>query len=355
MHRNGQKQSKVPRLIAWEITRSCNLHCRHCRGAAEKGRYENELSTEEAFKVIDDVAEHYEPIMILTGGEPLLREDIFEVIDYSVGKGLRTVLATCGTLLDGEIAKRLKDAGISRISISLDGPDCDSHDSFRSVPGAFEGALKGIEALKNADLPFQINTTVTRSNHEQLPDILQLAVKLGAAAFHPFLLVPTGRGREIREEVLNAREYEAILNFIYDLRENSPIPFKPTCAPHYYRILRQRESEKGREVTVQTHGLDAMSKGCLGGIGFAFINHVGKIQICGFLEEEAGDLRESNLSFSDIWENSPLFNQIRNFENYKGKCGVCEYARWCGGCRARAYAVTGDYLKPEPCCTYIPQ
>jgi radical SAM protein with 4Fe4S-binding SPASM domain len=222
------------------------------------------------------------------------------------------------------------------------------------VPGAFEATLRGVGAAREAGLEFQVNTTITRPNAGDLRRILDLAVSLGAAALHPFLLVPTGRGREICDQVLVSGEYEEVLNRIYELALDSPIPLKPTCAPQYYRIFRQREKEAGRKVSPETHGLDAMTRGCLGGTGFAFISHVGKVQICGFMEEEAGDLSRSGLDFAGIWEHSQLYREMRDFKEYKGRCGVCEYRRWCGGCRARAFAVSEDYLAEEPYCTHVP-
>lgn len=345
----------VPRLIAWEITRSCNLQCKHCRAAAQAGAYEGELSLGEIKKVIDNVAAHFQPIVILTGGEPMLRPDLLDIVRYTRGAGLRPVMATCGTMLTEDRARELLEAGVQRISVSLDGPDAASHDAFRGVPGAFAASLAGIEAARNADLPFQVNTTVTRHNMNDVARILDLAVKLGAAAFHPFLLVPIGRGKELVDDLLNAEEYERVLHQIYDMSQSSPIPFKPTCAPHYYRVLRQREKEQGREVTPETHGLDAMSKGCLGGTGFVFISHTGDVQICGFLDEKAGNVRESSYDFVRIWRESPLFLAMRDFRRYKGKCGICEFRRWCGGCRARAFAMTGDYLESEPYCAYVPE
>ena len=345
----------APRLIAWEITRSCNLRCKHCRAAAEHGPYEGELTLEEIKRVVDNIAAHFKPIMILTGGEPLLRPDLFDIIRYTKAAGLQPVMATCGTLLTADVARQLREAGIERISVSIDGPDAASHDDFRGVLGAFEASMAGLDAARAGGLAFQINTTVTRRNMDSLEQIFRLAMSLGAAAFHPFLLVPTGRGKDLQAELLNAEEYEQLLNRIYELRQTSPIPFKPTCAPHYYRVLRQREAEAGREVSPEIHGLDAMSKGCMGGISFAFISHVGRVQICGFLEEKAGDLRESNYDFAAIWRGSPLFNELRDFRNYKGDCGLCEFRRWCGGCRARAFAMTGDYLAEEPFCAYVPR
>ncbi|HUW61077.1 MAG TPA: radical SAM protein [Candidatus Bathyarchaeia archaeon] len=356
MHdRQSSESAYAPRLIAWEITRRCALHCKHCRASAQSGPYEGELSLDEIRQVLRSIARHYKPIIILTGGEPLMRPDLFDIIDEVVRLGLRPVLATCGGLLTPDMARRLVSAGIQRISVSIDGPDARSHDDFRGAPGAFDSAMAALDAAREAGLEFQINTTVTRRNMDALEDILNLAVKRGAAAFHPFLLVPTGRGRDLTGDLLDAAEYEKVLNRIYDLRASTPIPFKPTCAPHYYRIYRQREAEAGRLVTPQTHGLDAMSKGCMGGTSFAFISHVGKVQICGFLAEEAGDLRKAGLDFQTVWEESPLFRELRDYRNYKGACGHCDYRRWCGGCRARACAVTGSYLDTEPFCAYAPK
>ncbi len=343
----------VPRLIAWELTRSCNLNCVHCRAASSKGPYENELTTSEIFRIMEEIKEVASPVIILTGGEPLLRKDLFEIIEKAVTLGFKPVLATNGTLLDEKLARELKKAGIARVSISLDGASPEAHDNFRKVKGAFEGALRGIEALKKAGLPFQINTTITALNAEELPKIHELAKKLGAVAHHIFLLVPVGRGKELQEKVLSAEEYEQILNWFYDQREKSGLQLKATCAPQYYRILRQRAREEGKTVDQKTFGLDAVTRGCLAGIGFCFISHVGIVQTCGYLEIPCGDLRKQ--SFKEVWEGSEVFNKLRNFKNYKGKCGRCEYIRVCGGCRARAYEATGDYLEEEPLCTYQPK
>ena len=236
-HHSGDGPA-APRLVAWEVTRRCNLSCRHCRAAANKGPYPGELSTEKCFEVIDEIAAMGKPIVILTGGDPMLRDNIYEIARYGTEKGLKMVMSPCGTLLNEENAGKLKDAGIERISISIDGACAETHDDFRRVPGAFDEAIKGIENAKKAGLEFQINTTVTKVNLAELPDILKLAIDLGAAAFHPFLLVPTGRGKELAAQELSPEQYEETLNWVYDQREVVPLHFKPTCAPHYYRILR---------------------------------------------------------------------------------------------------------------------
>jgi heme b synthase len=345
-------KAPILRMVAWEVTRSCNLNCIHCRAAAERGPYPGEFSTDESVKLLDDIVSFSQPVIILTGGEPLLREDIYEIASYGTSLGLRMVMAPNGTLLDAQKAKRLKACGIQRVSISLDGATRETHDNFRRVEGAFDGALRGIAHLKEAGLEFQINTTVTLKNQRELPALLALAVRLGAVAHHIFLLVPTGRGRELAEETIQAEEYENILHWFYEQREKVPMQLKATCAPHYYRILRQRAKEEGKKIVSQSHGLDAMTRGCLGGIGFCFISHRGDVQPCGYLEVRSGSLRKQNLR--EIWESSNLFVQLREFSSYKGRCGRCEYVQVCGGCRARAFAKEGDYMAEEPLCGYQP-
>lgn len=342
------------RLVAWEVTRSCNLNCRHCRAAAEKGPYTGELSTEECEKLLRNIAGFAKPIIILTGGEPMLRPDIYHIAQFGTGLGLRMVMAPCGKLLTEDSCRKLVTAGIRRISLSIDGATAQSHDSFRRVKGAFDSVMEGIHAAHRAGLEFQINTTVTKLNIDELPAIFDLAISLGAVSFHPFLLVPTGRGKELADQEIAPKDYERVLTWIYQHRETAGISLKPTCAPHYYRILRQKERLAGRTVAPQTHGLEAMTKGCLGGQGFAFVSHVGVVQICGFLDVAAGNLRDNGLDFQSVWENSPLFREMRDLDKYHGRCGRCEYRRVCGGCRARAYATTGDYLAEEPYCVYEP-
>lgn len=342
------------RLIAWEVTRSCNLRCRHCRASAEKGPYAGELSTSECENLLSNIASFAKPIIILTGGEPMLRPDIYHIAEFGTHLGLRMVMAPCGKLLTEETCKKIKASGIRRISLSIDGATAKTHDDFRRVPGAFDSVMKGIKAARAMGLEFQINTTVTKLNVKELPEIYDLAVGLGAVSFHPFLLVPTGRGKELFDQEIPPAEYEDVLNWIYEHRSSAAMGLKPTCAPHYYRILRQREKAAGRAVKPESHELDAMTKGCLGGQGFAFISHVGQVQICGFLDIPAGNIRENGFDFQSVWEQSSLFQEMRNLNGYHGRCGYCEYRTVCGGCRARAYAATGDYLAEEPYCVYHP-
>ncbi len=340
------------RLVAWELTRNCNLSCVHCRASATRGPYDNELSTAECRKIIDDIAAHAQPVMIMTGGEPLLREDIFELAKYGTEKGLRMVMATNGTLITPEVVQAMVTSGIKRISISIDGATAESHDRFRQVKGAFEGSLQGIDRAKEAGLEFQINTTITEINRRELPDIQDLAVSLGAVAHHIFLLVPTGRGKDLAAQALSATEYEETLNWFYDQRDKVSMHLKATCAPHYYRILRQRAKKEGKKITPKEYGLDAMTRGCLGGISFCFISHVGQVQPCGYLELNCGNVKEK--PFQEIWNHSDVFQNLRNTDRYGGKCGRCEFRKICGGCRARAYETSGDYMAEEPYCIYEP-
>jgi heme b synthase len=356
---NGHKamptaSSEIPqvRLVAWETTRNCNLACIHCRASATCGPYQGELGTSAAFQLLDQIAEIGKPIIILTGGEPLLREDIFEIAAHGRQIGLRMVMAPNGTLITPDTAQKIVDSGIQRISISLDGATADSHDRFRGVEGAFNGALEGIRNARKAGVEFQINTTITKANLDQIPLILQLSESLGAVAHHIFLLVPTGRGKYILDQTIDAREYEKTLNWFYDQREKTTLQLKATCAPHYYRILRQRARAEGRQVTFETHGLDAVTRGCLAGTGFCFISHIGDIQPCGFLNLNCGNVTRQ--SFADIWKYSEVFQKLRDYKQLTGKCGACEYRKVCGGCRARAYEATGEYMSEEPLCLYHP-
>jgi len=351
-HGKGTKANTL-RLVAWETTRRCNLACKHCRAVAEDHPYDNELDTKASFKLLEQIKEVGDPIIILTGGEPLLRDDIFDIAAFGTKLGLRMVMAPNGTLITTEIAKKMKASGIKRLSISLDGSTPETHDNFRGLKNAFEKSLQGIEIVKKAGIEFQINTTITKTNLDQIPKILKLAEKLGAVAHHIFLLVPTGRGKYIVDSEINAREYEETLNWFYDQSKKTSLQLKATCAPHYYRILRQRAKEDGEKVTFESHGLDAVTRGCLAGTGFCFISHVGRVQTCGFLDVDCGDITKQ--SFKDVWDNSKVFNTLRDFKNLEGKCGICEFKQVCAGCRARAYEATGNYLAPEPLCSYKPR
>lgn len=341
------------RLIAWEVTRSCNLACKHCRAEAHTEPYPGELSTEEAKALIDTFPEVGDPILIFTGGEPMMRGDVYELLAYASAKGLRCALSPNGTLITSEAAEQIRVAGVQRCSISLDGHNADTHDRFRGVAGAFEASLQGINYLKQAGVPFQINTTVTRNNLYDFKKIFELCEKIGAAAWHIFLLVPMGRASGLADQVITAEEYEDVLHWLYDFRKTTSMHLKATCAPHYYRIMRQRARAEGITVTPATFGMDAMTRGCLGGTGFCFISHVGQVQPCGYLTLDCGNIRQT--PFPEIWKKSEPFRQFRTPSEYKGKCGICEYHKVCGGCRARAWSMNQDYMGEEPLCTYQPK
>ena len=339
--RSTQAEGGPPlRMIAWELTRNCNLNCMHCRARASCGPFEGELSTEECRKVIDSISSFSTPTVILTGGEPLMREDIFQIIEYGREKGLRMVIAINGTFLTGEIARRLKDSGIMRVSMSLDGKDAASHDSFRGVTGSFESVMRAAGILMDVGLPFQINTTITRLNVNDLQAVYDLVRKIGAVAWHTFLLVPVGRGEGLKGDELNARMYEEVLGWLYAVEKKNELEMKVTCAPHYYRIVKEK-------------GDTPKSAGCLAGKSFMFISHRGIAQPCGYLEMDSGDVRREGVQ--EVWEKSPVFNALRDLRGYKGKCGPCKYLKICGGCRARALELRGDFLQEEPYCSYIPQ
>ncbi len=341
------------RLIFWELTSGCNLHCQHCRATAQPERDPNELATDEIKAVVDDIVTFANPILILTGGEPLYRPDFFEIASYASGRGLRVAMATNGTMVTEEIARRAKEAGVLRASISIDGARPETHDGFRGIPGSFQRALEGAAHLQEQGIEVQFNMTVTKHNVGEIDDIVRLALERGAKAVHLFMLVPVGCGVQIADEkMLPAEEYERVLNWFYDQAQTVPLEFKATCAPHYFRVMLQRAKQEGRRVTFQSHGMAAMTKGCLAGTAVCFISRVGQVQPCGYLPVAAGNVREQPLS--RIWREAELFAALRDPGRLEGKCGACEYKTVCAGCRARAYGVTGDYLAEEPYCIHVP-
>jgi len=369
-----------PRLIFWETTAGCNLNCIHCRRITLADKLlPQDLKTDEAFRLIDQVASFARPIFVLSGGEPLFRPDIFDIARYAADAGLIVALATNGTLIDAGVARKIKDSGIRRVSVSFDGADAATHDIFRG-PGAFDRSIEGMRYLREIGVAYQINTTVAKHNSHQMDETLALAKGLGAEALHLFLLVPVGCGMEIADDQqISASQYESILNWMYDAEMVGDIELKATCAPHYFRIVRQRQAAERRQGIVrerpasmhrqstkgapkghppgghpgERHAMNAATKGCLAGTGVAFVSHRGEVFPCGYLPMQAGSIREQ--SFREIWEHSPLFEELRDLDALGGKCGLCEFKKVCGGCRARAYGMTQDYLGEEPLCTYEPR
>lgn len=327
----------------------------------------DQLSTAEALRLVDQIAEFARPIFIVTGGNPLMREDVFAVASYANGKGFRVVMSPSGTNLTPQLVSEMRAAGVQRISVSIDGSNAVLHDTFRQVPGAFDGVVASLAYAREGGLPFQINTTVTRHNIGDLPAMLELAIALGAVTWDVFMLVPTGRGKVEME--ITAEEYEAALGFIHEAAQRAPMPVKMTCAPHYRRLQRQKAQEaRGTRPAAGNEAGDdhrgplghpsghghpgAVSRGCMAGNGFCFVSHVGEVYGCGYLPLLAGNVRERH--FREIYRESPLFVALRDYHLLRGKCGACEYKAICGGCRARALGVYGDYLGEEPYCTYQP-
>ncbi|MDA8053374.1 MAG: radical SAM protein [Deltaproteobacteria bacterium] len=357
MHGGGSALPKKNelRLVFWELTARCNLKCIHCRAEAQTERQEDELSTEKCFAVIDELCGFSSPILILTGGEPLYRDDIFDIAGYAAGKGLRVALATNGTLVNEKVAKQIKESGIKRVSISLDGANPQTHDTFRMIQGSFESAFNGIKNLQKEGIEVQINTTIARHNEDEVKDILDLALNNNIKALHIFMLVPVGCGIQIADsQMLDKQKYEDILSWFYDktMELRGRIELKATCAPHFFRIMHKRAKDEGITISPQTHGMAAVTKGCLAGSGVMFISRKGVVQPCGYLPVQAGNITKE--SVSEIWNGSEVFLNLRDTGLLKGKCGICEYKKVCEGCRARAYYEKGDYMEEEPYCIYEP-
>jgi AdoMet-dependent heme synthase len=343
------------RLVFWETTAGCNLECIHCRRLDVSTQLaKDDLTTAESYELIDAITESGNPILVLSGGEPLFRPDIFDIAKYAVEKGLTVALATNGTLVDEAMAKKIVDAGVSRVSISIDGADAETHDNFRKLKGSFERATEGFNHLKKLGMSMQINCTIAKHNSHQLHDLYNLALNLGAEAIHIFMLVPVGCGVEIADDqMLEPERYEYILNEFYDLSKEAKIQTKATCSPHYFRIMRQRAKEEGITIAPKTHGMAAMTKGCLAGTGVCFVSHKGEVFPCGYLPVTAGHIKKQ--PFKEIWKDSPVFMKLREPGLLGGKCGECEYKKVCEGCRARAFYETGDYMAEEPYCIYKPK
>lgn len=345
----------TPKWIAWEITRRCNLKCIHCRSSSEiEVNTHPDFSTEEAFRIINDITSYAKPVIVLSGGEPLLRKDVFEIARYGTDKGLRMCLATNGTLVDDSVCDKIKASGMKIVSLSLDGSNEKTHDDFRNQKGAFEGTIHAATLFRKHGIEFIINSSFTKRNQEEIPKVYKLAKNIGATAWYMFMIVPTGRGEKIMNELISKEDYEEILEWHYHMEKNEKdILVRPTCAPHYYRVVLQKSKKEGtkferRTLKFSTGG----AKGCIAGQLIALIDVDENVLPCSYFPKSAGNLK--NQSFQDVWENSQLFKELRDFKSYKGKCGSCEYITVCGGCRARAYSIYGDYLEEEPFCSHIP-
>ncbi len=401
--------NRNPFIVVWEITRACALHCVHCRAEAQHRRHPDELSTEEGKRLLDEIQSMDSPIFVFTGGDPLIREDLFELAAYGKSIGLRvsmTPSATPRVTIDS--MKKAAEIGLDRWAFSLDGSNAAIHDRFRGTSGSFDLTMRSLAYLRELGMPLQINTTVCVHNKHDLPHIANLLTEMGVVMWSVFFLVPTGRGKD--DDMISPEEGEEILHWLAELGERVPFGVKTTAAPFYRRVLDQRAKAAGQapgEVAGRMLGVPELAtttgkhpfaaaaghpggagshgaasgghphsmgghpgrssspfgagdgkaamrapRGVTDGSGFVFISHTGEISPSGFLPLVCGNVREEKLS--DVYRTHPVFTSIRSPELYTGKCGVCDYSRMCGGSRARAYTATGDYMGSDPACAYIP-
>ncbi len=360
---HSMKQSSHPnqilKFLFWETTIKCNLACAHCRRLESNEAAKKDLSTEQARYLIEQLVQlgkvqSMMPVLVFSGGEPLCRNDLFELVDYARVQGLTCALATNGTLLDSKIAQKIKDSGIARVSISLDGATADVHNKLRKLEGSFERAYEGAKQLRQKDVPFQINITLTKHNAHQLEQVYQMARSLGAVALHIFILVPVGCGQKLlQEDMLTAQQYEEKLLEICHMDAMGELEVKVTCGPQYERIIRQQGIHKVARQTKpvpESRMHSGASRGCLAGIGVLFVSHQGDVFPCGYLPVKCGNILDEQLC--DIWRNNKDLAIMRDSEKLQGRCGVCGYKKICGGCRARAYSVNGNYMAEEPFCAF---
>ena len=370
----GLDFNERPFIVIWEATQACDLACVHCRASAQPLRSSFELATTEAQGLIDQIAEMQVPVFVITGGDPLKRPDIYDLVGYATGRGVHTSLTPSATpLLTREAIAELQWRGLARLAVSLDGSTAGIHDAFRRVPGSYDCTLKAIGWARELGLPVQINTTITRRNMADFEDMVRLLETLDIAMWSVFFLVPTGRGQ--REDLISAEEFEAVFAKLYQVARPARFDIKTTEAQHYRRyILQTRAAERRSQgpapganghtaaapatenkivEEISSDGIGRAPRGLNDGKGFVFISHFGEVFPSGFLPMSAGNVRRQPLA--EIYRRSPLFVSLRDASRLQGKCGACEFRNVCGGSRARAFALTGDPFAEEPCCVYEPK
>lgn len=348
-----------PFIAIWEVTQACDLACVHCRASAQPDRSPFELSTDEGKDLIDQISALQVPVFVLTGGDPIKRPDLFELIDYARKVGVRVSLTPSATpLLTRDIVVRLKEAGLARLAVSMDGASAGTHDAFRGMSGSFARTLDAIRWANEVGLPVQINTTFSRRNIAEINEIVQLTESLQITLWSVFFLVPTGRGK--LDDLLNAEEFEQVFEKLYHLSKTASFDLKTTEAQHYRRyFLQQRVVERKAGVTPSVPPSPAVDsigrapRGLNDGKGFVFISHTGEVFPSGFLPKSGGNIRQQALA--TIYRESPVFLNLRDTSMLEGKCGVCEFKEICGGSRSRAFALTGNPQAEEPCCSYVPK
>jgi len=356
-----------PYIVIWEVTRACQLKCLHCRADAQNKPDPRELTPEEGIKLIDQIYEMGNPMLVFTGGDCMMREDLFDLADYAIKKGMRVSMTPSATdNVTKEKMERAKEVGLSRWAFSLDGPTPEIHDHFRGTPGSFDLTIEKVKYLNDLNMPLQLNTVISRYNYNNLEQMAELMKELKVVMWYIFLLVPTGRGQ--LDACLTPTEHEKVFRWLYELSKSAPYDIKTTAAQHYRRVVFQQKARENRvnkadgiryedtltnDMASMTDGLKRAPKGVNDGNGFLFISHTGDVMPSGLLPLVGGNVREKPLA--DIYRNSPIFKDLRSPDKYKGKCGVCEFRYVCGGSRSRTYAVTGDYMDSEPFCVYIPE
>lgn len=367
-HPHGIKvdYNENPFIVIWEVTRACQLKCVHCRADAQLNPEPRELTHEEGLKLIDEIYEMNNPMLVFTGGDCMLREDLFELAQYAVNKGMRVSMTPSATEnVTKEKMEQAKEVGLARWGFSLDAPTADVHDQFRGTPGSFELTIEKIKYLNELKMPVQVNTVISHYNYDHLEEMAKLVAELKAVMWYIFLLVPTGRGQ--LDDCINPVEHEKVFLWLYELSKTAPFDIKTTAAQHYRRVvlqqkMREKKIKKGiihyedsitKDTASRNDGVKRAPKGVNDGNGFAFVSHIGDVFPSGLLPIKAGNVRETPLAA--IYREAKVFKELRQPDHYKGKCGVCEYRNICGGSRSRSYAVTGDYLESEPFCIYIPE
>ena len=344
--------ARRPFVLIWELTQACELACKHCRADANPRRHPDELTTKEGMRLLEGVREFGEgQLLVLSGGDPLAREDAVHLVDYGTDIGLRVSLTPSGTAsLTPERVEALADAGLRRMALSLDGGSPSAHDAFRGEPGSFHSTLRAARQAREAGLPLQVNTTVCADTVEELPAVRQIVADLGAVLWSVFFLVPVGRGRVL--DPISPERAEDVMEWLCEVADDAPFGVKTTEAPHYRRVAAQRGRGSDATKHPPSDGIGRRT-GVTAGDGFAFVSHVGEVFASGFLPVSTGNVREESLV--DLYRNAGLFRSLRNRDWLRGKCGACEFRHVCGGSRSRAHAVTGDHLASDPLCPYVPE
>jgi len=345
-----------PFMVSYSITTKCNLKCKHCYSDSVEQASPDDLSTDEAFRLMDDLSEWGIGLLIIDGGEPLCREDLLDVVKYASSKGVRTTIGSNGTLIDESMARKMLEAGVMSVAISVDAADAETHDSFRGISGAFEQTFKGIEACRVAGLPFQFNTVIRKENLSQLEDMLRLAVDSGANAAEFFDLVVAGRAKqECQEQVLSLVERQRAMAWLAQSQEDCPILIRVPACPMYPLLLQEKDIQPRHFPAQMLRRIPYYGRGCAAGMprGYVMIKANGEVNPCMLLQTNLGNIREQSLI--SIWENSPVLTELRRRELLKGECGDCSHRDICSGCRGRAYEETGDIMAADPGCWIVPE